>query len=103
MYARRLWNFSRKKRPPDRQNYTETFSMIIDIRKKKNSVVNEIWFFNSWAYITNDEIIWSILINKIGRNDPHPCKHDPEWDWILPESRSSPKSTLDYSSPSPEK
>ena len=54
--------------------------MIIDIRNKNNSEVNEIGFFNSWAYITNDEIIWSILINKIGRNDPHPCKHDPEWD-----------------------
>ena len=38
--------------------------MIIDIRKiipKKN----ENRFFNSWVYITNDEIIWSILINNM--------------------------------------
>ena len=45
-------------------DYIVRYSMIIDIRKiipKKN----ENRFFNSWVYITNDEIIWSILINNM--------------------------------------
>ena len=39
-----------------------------DIRKITSSDKDD-GSFNSWAHITNNELVWSLLINNIGQND----------------------------------
>ena len=50
------------------------------------------------AHISNDELIWSILINNNGKDDSQQCNYSPEWDVIIPESLppSEPLSFEEY-------
>ena len=95
---RLLSAFCRKERPLGRANYTVRQSMI-DIGKIIPSVKEDGSFY-SWAHISNNELVWSILINNIARNDPQPCDYNPEWDGKFPEPRSPPKTPPVFYSPS---
>ena len=88
------------KRPLGRPNYTIIHSMLNDIRKIIPEV-DKSGSFHTCAHIANDELIWSILINNIGKDDPQPCNYSPEWDGNIPESPppSEPPPFEDSSSP----
>ena len=43
-------------------------------------------YFHIWNNVDNNEIIWSILINNIGNDDPKLCNYLPEWEGEIPES-----------------
>ena len=48
--------------------------------------------FHTWAaHIANNELVWSILVNNIGLDDPQPCNYSPEWEGEIPESPTPPK------------
>ena len=54
--------------------------MIAAHIKKYISTVDKHGFFHTWAHIANHELVWSILINNIGIDDPQPCNYSPEWE-----------------------
>ena len=60
--------FCKNKWPPGRPNYTVTNSLINNIIKIVPSVKDD-GSFNSLARIANNELLWFILINNIGRKN----------------------------------
>ena len=69
--------FGQKKRPLGRPNTTLRHSILNNI-KKIIPTVDKDGSFNTWAHIANNEIIWSLLINNLGKDDPQPCDYSPE-------------------------
>ena len=65
--------------------------MLNDIRKIIPEV-DKFGSFHTWAHIANDELIWSILINNIGKDDPQPYNCSLEWDGNIPASPLPPES-----------
>ena len=94
--TRLISDFCKKKRSPGRSNYTLRNSLINDIRKMIPSVKDD-GSFILWAHIANNELVWSILINNIDRNDPQPSDYNPEWDGNTPEPKSTPKPPPSFS------
>ena len=74
-----------------------------------SSLAREIMEVVFCCYIFNidmsNELIWSILINNIGIDDPQPCNYSPERDGDIPESPpplEPPPFEESYSPPSPQ-
>ena len=84
--ARLLSAVCQGKRPLGRPNTMTRHSMLKDIEKIIPEVDNT-GSFSSWAYIANDKLAWSILINNLGSNNFKPT---PDWDGKIPESPKSP-------------
>ena len=74
-----------------RPNYNVRYFMLNDI-KKIIPEVDKSGSFHTWAHITNDELIWSILSNNTGKNELQHCNYFPKWDDGISESPPSPKS-----------
>ena len=99
--SRSISTFCKNKRLPGRQNYRINNPLITDIRKIIPSVKVD-GYFNSWACIANDELVWSIWINNVGQNDHQSSNYNPEWDGNIPYSKSTPKTLQSFSLPSPQ-
>lgn len=81
-------------RPLGRPNTPIKKLMVNDVRNILPSVEND-ESFKLWAHITNDELLWFILINNKGPNDLQPCDYSPEWyDTILKYQHPYPESPL---------
>ena len=92
--ARLISAFLYKKIPRRRPNTTVIHFVIDDIRKIIPSV-DKYGSFKTWAHIANDEVLWLMLVNNLGRDDPQPCNFSPEWDEEISENgppRSPPSS-----------
>ena len=76
-------------------------SILDDIRKIIPSI-DKYDSFKTWAHIANNELLWSILVNNLGKDDPQPYNFSTEWDIEIPENDppQSPSSSHPYSSPS---
>ena len=70
--ARLISAFIYKKRPRERPNTTVRHSILNNIRKIIPSV-DKNGAFKTWAHIARDELLWSILVNNLGNDDPQPC------------------------------
>ena len=57
--------------------------------------------FRLLAHISNGELIWHILINNMGHDDPQPCDYYPEWDGEIPKFQPPPPELSPETSPSP--
>ena len=77
--ARLISAFLYKKIPRGRPNNTVRHFILDDIRKVIPSV-DEYGSFKTWAHIEKNELLWSILVNNLGKDDPQQCKFSPEWD-----------------------
>ena len=64
--------------------------MLNDI-KKIIPTVDKNGSFHTWAHVAKYELVWSILINNIGLNDPQPCDYTLEWKGEIPESSPPPE------------
>ena len=63
--------FIYKKRPKGRPNTTVRHSILDYIRKIVPSV-DKYGSFKTWAYIANNELSLSMLVNNLGKDDPQP-------------------------------
>ena len=68
-----------------RPNTTVRYYILDEIRKI-DPTVDTYGSFKIWAYITNNELLWAILVNNLGRNNPQPSNYFPEWDRGVPEN-----------------
>ena len=88
--SRLISAFCPNKRPIGRPNYTIRHSMLNSV-KKIIPTADKYGSFHTWAHIANNELVWSILVNNIGLDDPQPCNYSPEWEGEIPESPTPPK------------
>ena len=70
--SRLISTFFPNKRPLGRPNYTIRHSMLNDIKKIIHTV-DKYGSFHTQAHIAHNELVWSILVNNIGLDDPQPC------------------------------
>ena len=72
------------------------------ILEKNIPSVDKYGSFKIWAHIANNELLWSMLVNHLGKDDPQPCNLFLEWDGEIPENNipQSPSSPHSHS-PSP--
>ena len=82
--ARLISAFIYKKGPRGSPNTTVRHSILNDIRKIIPSV-DKNGSIKTWAHIARDELLWSILVNNLGNDDPQPCNFSLEWDEDIPE------------------
>ena len=47
--------------------------------------------FHAWAHITNNELVWSILVMNIGLDNPQPCNYLPKRNGEISESPLPPE------------
>ena len=66
--------------------------MLNDV--KKIPTVDKSGPFHNQTHIASNELVWSILVNNIGIDDPQPCNYSPEWDGEIPELPPPPEPPL---------
>ena len=67
------------KRPRGRPNTMVRDCILDDIRKIIPSV-DKYDYFKTWAHIAKNEVLWSMLVNNLGKYDLQPCNISLEWD-----------------------
>ena len=88
--SRLIFAFWPNTSPLGRPNFTIRHSMLNDI-KKIIPTVDKYGSFHTWAQIANNELVWTILVNNIGLDDPPPCNYSPEWEDEIPEHPPPPE------------
>ena len=82
-------------------NSRKCYKKLISHRKVN---VNMKYDYGKYLCVHNINIrtlLWSILVNKLGKDDPQPCNFPPEWDGEIPENDPppSPSSSHAHSPP----